>query len=174
MLRLIFAFVDIMLHRRGPESLPSSKFLFWSLLALSVVAEFVLLWLAARPGREFAVGLLVSGFDIWFVWALLRTFNRQARFRQTMTAIFGVEVLLTILQTPLARAVATAPPADPENPTLTLPAFIGFLLLVWAIDITAFVFARALERPYLLCIAIVLGYVLLIEALRATLLQPVI
>ena len=82
MLRLIFAFVDIMLHRRGPESLPSSPFLFWALLALSVVADCAIIWLAGESGRAFFVSLLVTGLDIWFVWALLRTFNRQSRFRQ--------------------------------------------------------------------------------------------
>jgi hypothetical protein len=35
------------------------------------------------------------------------------------------------------------------------------------------VFSRALERPYLLCAAIVIGYFLLIRSLQITLLPPV-
>jgi hypothetical protein len=172
-LRLIFAFVDIMLHRRGPDGLPSSRFLLWALIAVSILADFVVLSLAGSSGRSFAVNVLVAGFNIWFVWALLRTFNKQVRFRQTMTAILGAGVLLTILQTPLVRAVVEAPAPDPQNPAVTLPNVLWFLIFVWAIDIQAFVFSRALERPYLLCIAVVLGYVLLIESLRLTLLRPV-
>ena len=57
MLRLIFAFVDIMLHRRGPDSLPSAPFLLWSLLALSIVADWLILWVAGAPGRVFAMRL---------------------------------------------------------------------------------------------------------------------
>jgi len=171
-LRLIFAFVDIMLHRRGPDSLPSSQFLFWALLALSILADGIILWMAGEPGRAFAVSLLVTGFDLWFVWALLRTFNRQPRFRQTMTAMLGARVLLGVLQVPLVSALAKAPP-DAQNPQVGFAGILWLLLLVWSIDISAFVFSRALERPYLLCAAIVIGYFLLIRSLQITLLPPV-
>jgi hypothetical protein len=172
-LRLIFAFVDIMLHRRGPESLPSSQFLFWALLALSIVTDCIILWMAGEPGRAFAVSLLVTGFDLWFVWALLRTFNKQPRFRQTMTAMLGARVLLGFLQAPLVRALVNAPPQDPQNPQVGFAGILWLLILVWSIDISAFVFSRALERPYLLCAAIVVGYFLLIRALQITLLPSV-
>jgi hypothetical protein len=173
-LRLILAFVDIMLHRRGPDSLPSSQFLLWTLLALSIVADCALLWLAGESARSFAVSLLVTGFDLWFVWAVLRTFGRQPRFRQTMTAILGAELLLAALQAPLVRPLVEAPPPpDPQNPTLTLTGVLWLAILVWAIDISAFVFSRALERPYFLCVAIVIAYFLLMRSLQITLLQPV-
>ena len=171
MLRLIFAFVDIMLHRRGPESLPSSSFLFWALLALSIIADSFIVWLAGAGGRAFVVSLLVTGLDIWFVWALLRVFERQARFRQTMTAMFGVDVLLALLQAPLIRPLVEAPPPDPQNPTITLAGLLSLIILIWSIDISAFVFSRALERPYFLCAAMVIGYFLLIHTLQTTLLQ---
>ena len=173
MLRLIFAFVDIMLHRRGPDSLPSSQFLFWALLALSILTDCIILWMAGEPGRAFAVSLLVTGFDLWFVWALLRTFNKQPRFRQTMTAMLGARVLLGVLQAPLVGALVDAPPPDAQNPQVGLAGVLWLLILVWSIDISAFVFSRALERPYLLCAAIVIGYFLLIRSLQITLLPPV-
>lgn len=173
MLRLILAFVDIMLHRRGPDSLPSSPFLLWSALAASLAADCLVLWLAGRSGRWIAVAVLVLGLNVWFVWALLRTFNRQPRFRQTMTALFGINAIMNVVQIPIVMMLLEEPPLDPENPTLTLPGLIAALILLWAIDISAFVFSRALERPYLLCVAIVIGYALLIESLRVTLLQPV-
>jgi hypothetical protein len=172
-LRLILAFVDIMLHRRGPDSLPSSRFLLWAALAASLAADCLVLSLAGRSGRWFAVAVLVLGLNVWFVWALLRTFNRQPRFRQTMTALFGANAILTTLQAPIVVLLMQEPPLDPENPAVTLPRLIGALIILWAIDITSFVFSRALERPYLLCVAIVIGYALLIESLRVTLLQPV-
>jgi hypothetical protein len=171
-LRLILAFVDVMLHRRGPDSLPSSPFLLWSLFALSFAADLAVIWMAGLSVRWVAVNVLVFGLNVWFVWALLRTFNRQARFRQTMTALLGANVILTLLQLPLVPLLLETP-LDPENPTLTLPRLLGLLIVFWVIDITAFIFSRALERPYLLCVAIVIGYALLIESLQATLLQPV-
>jgi hypothetical protein len=172
-LRLIFAFVDIMLHRRGPDSLPSVPFLLWTLFALSIAAEWLVLWLAGEPARSFVVSVLVGGFDLWFVWGVLRAFGRAPRFRQTMTAILGTDLLLGLLQAPLAPALAATPaPPDPQNVALTLPAALWLLIIVWSIDITAFVLSRALERPYFLCVALVIGYFLLIRSLQITLLQP--
>jgi hypothetical protein len=172
-LRLIFAFVDIMLHRRGPDSLPSSSFLFWTLLGLSIVAEWAVLWLAGESGRAFAVSLLVTGFDLWLVWAVLRTFNRTGRFRQTMTAMLGADLLLLMLQAPLVRPLVEASLSDPQNQEVSLRGVLLLMILVWSIDISAFVLARALERPYFLCVALVIGYFFLIRTLQVTLLQPV-
>jgi hypothetical protein len=171
-LRLISAFVDVMLHRTGPDSLPSSSFLLWAVITLAIVADCIVLWLAGSSGRGYVVAVLVTGFNIWFVWALLRTFNRQGRFRQTVTAILGAGVLLTGLQAPLVLALPEAVQPDSQPATLTLPDLLWFFIRVWWIDINAFVFSRALERPYFLCVAIVIGYVLLIQALQVTLLQP--
>ncbi len=80
MLRLILAFVDIMLHRRGPEDLPSSRFLVWLLLFVSIGVELGVLFANDGALRTAAVSVLVDLLDLWFVWALLRTFNRQKRF----------------------------------------------------------------------------------------------
>ena len=170
MLRLILAFVDIMLHRRGPDTLPSSPFLLWALLPASLIADFAVLWLAGQPPRAFALDALTLGLDIWFVWALLRAFNRQPRFRQTMTALLGAGLLLTALQAPLA---AFEPPLDSEAPTLTPRGLLLLLTYVWAVDIAGFVFSRALERPYFLCVSIVIGYSFLILSLQETLMRPV-
>jgi hypothetical protein len=169
-LRLFFAFVDIMLHRRGPDSLPSSRFLLWLLLAASLAVDLTITWWAGGSGRALAVDVLVLGLDVWFVWALLRTFNRQPRFRQTMTALLGADVVLSLLHAPVIPWLEVP---DPQNPALTLPMLLTVFAFVWAIDINSFVFSRALERPYLLCVAIVIGYYLLIRSLQVTLLQPV-
>jgi hypothetical protein len=175
-LRLILAFVDIMLHRRGPEHLPSSKFLVWLLLVVSVVVELAILFANEGTMRTAAVTLLVALLDVWFVWALLRTFNRQRRFLQTMSALLGAETILNVMGAPLVpllNASAAAATAAGGEPQITLPLLLTALLGVWSIDIAAFVFARALERPYVLCVAIMIGYALLIVSLQTSLLPSV-
>jgi hypothetical protein len=170
-LRLILAFVDIMLHRRGPEDLPASTFLVWSLIVVASGVELAVLFANDNGARAAAVAVLVQLLDIWFVWALLRTFNKQRRFRQTMSALLGTEILITLAGAPLVpllnASAAAAPSAEPQ---LTLPLLLTALLGVWSIDIAAFVFARALARPYVLCVAIMLVYVLLIVSLQTSLL----
>jgi hypothetical protein len=168
--RLIFAFVDIMLHRRGPEHLPSSSFLLWTLLAISVAIEFALLFANGGSSRAMAVTAFMAFLDLWFVWALLRAFGRERRFKQTMTALLGAETILSLCGAPLVPLV-TAAAAAPQ-PQLTLPLVLTALLGIWSIDIGAFVFSRALDRPYALCVAIMVAYVLMIVTLQTTLLQP--
>lgn len=170
MLRLIFAFVDVMLHRRGPEDLPSSKFLVWALLAVSVAVELAVLAANGRGGRAVAVTFLVAFLDVWFVWALLRAFGHERRFKQTMTALLGAETILNVLGAPLVPLVAAA--AATPQPQFTLPFILTALLGVWSIDVGAFVFARALGRPYALCVAIMIAYVLMIVSLQTTILSP--
>ena len=103
----------------------------------------------AAPARWFAVDVLVFGLNVWFVWALLRTFNRQPRFRQTMTALLGAGVLLTCCRRRWSRSLDGAA-AGSAKPGADAAGLLWFLLIVWSIDIGAFVFSRALERPYLL------------------------
>jgi phosphoribosylaminoimidazole carboxylase PurE protein len=80
-LPLVRAFVDIMFHRRGPEDLPSSQFLVWLLLAVAVSVDLGILVANDGGARAAGVAVLIQFLDVWFVWALLRTFNRQPRFR---------------------------------------------------------------------------------------------
>jgi len=169
-LALFLAFVDIMLHRRGPQDLPSSKFLFWTLLAASLGVELAVTFSNGGTALAATVAILVTGLNLWFVWALLRVFNRERRFLQTMTALLGADTILSLIHAPFVPFLELP---DPENPALTIPMVATTLVFLWSVDINAFVFARALERPYLLCVAIVIAYALLIVSLQATLLQPV-
>jgi hypothetical protein len=169
-LRLIFAFLDVMLHRRGPDSMPSSRFLLWLLLGAALVVHAAINAWAGGSARAAAVDALILGLDVWFVFALLRTFGKQPRFRQTMIALLGADIVLSVLFAPVLPFLAEQ---DPQNPELTLPVMLTVAAFVWAIDINSFVFSRALERPYLLCMAIVIGYALLIRSLQITLLQPI-
>jgi hypothetical protein len=167
-LRLIHAFLDVMLHRRGPDSMPPSSFLLWLLLGASLVLQVLINAWAGGSMRAAAVDALILGLDVWFVWALLRTFGKQPRFRQTMIALLGADIVLSVLFAPVLPLLAEQ---DPQNPELTLPVLLTIGAFVWAIDINSFVFSRALERPYFLCMAIVIGYALLIRSLQVTLLQ---
>jgi hypothetical protein len=170
-LPLIRAFFDIMFHRRGPEDLPSSQFLVWLLLAVAVGVDLGIVLANDGGARAAGVALLIQFLDLWFVWALLRTFNRQPRFRQTMSALLGAETILNLAGAPLVPLLATSAAAS-EQPEITLPLLLTALLGIWSIDIAAFVFARALDRPYVLCVAIMLGYVLLTVSLQTSLLPP--
>jgi len=135
-------------------------------LATSLCIELLVLLVDAAPARGVLITLFSTALDLAFVWAVLRAFNREARYRQTMSALLGVNGLLNLLIVPLAlwdRALDT-----PEGDIA--PPWIGLLLLaIWSIDIAGFVLARALERPYALGVAIMLGYIWLSFSLQTSL-----
>jgi hypothetical protein len=92
-----------------------------------------------------------------------------------MSAMLGTETILNVVSAPLVRAAnatAAAAVAASTQPQITLPVLLTMLILIWQIDIAAFVFARAVERPYVLCLVIVIAYFLLINALHSTLAPP--
>jgi hypothetical protein len=164
---LIQVFVEITLHRRGPEHLPSSRFFFMLMLAVSVGVDFLVLLVDDAAARGVLVTLLTTALDLAFVWAVLRTFARERRFKQTMSAMLGVNAILTLLIVPLAlwSQGLEVPEGEIATPWLLL-----LLLAIWSIDVAGFVLARALDRPYALGVAIMLGYVLLSVSLQQSLL----
>lgn len=170
MLRLIFAFGEIALHRRGPEQLPASQFL----LALVLAAYLVVALLTSRLlGLVVYPALMVfveTTLELAFIWCVLRAFERQRRFTQTACAVLGTDALINVLGWPLIFwENALAAPAT----ELTPPQILQFLLWVWSIDISSSILARSLERPYVLAVAIVIGYVLLSVSLRVSMFPPV-
>jgi hypothetical protein len=164
---LIRVFVDICLHRRGPEQLPSSQFFFLLVLAVSVLIDILLLLVDDIGPRNVFVSLLTTVIDVAFVWAVLRTFERQRRFKQTMSAMLGVNAILSLLIVPLAL---WSQALDLPEGEVALPWLLLLVLAIWSIDIAGFVLARALDRPYALGVAIMLGYVLLTVSLQQSML----
>jgi CDP-diglyceride synthetase len=165
--RLILVFFEITLHRRGPEQLPSSQFFFLSVLAVSVCVDLLVLLVDEVAARTVFVTLFTTALDIAFVWAVLRTFDRERRFRQTMSAMLGVNAILSLFIVPLAL---WSQALDVPEGEIALPWVFLLVLAIWSIDIAGFVLARALDRPYALGVAIMLGYVLLTVSLQQSLL----
>jgi uncharacterized membrane protein YagU involved in acid resistance len=169
LLPLISAFVDIALHRRGPEHLPASSFLFGLLLAANLAVNAIAVQIADDPALPFAAVLIQMSLELAFIWCVLRAFERQKRFIQSAAAVLGTDTLLTMIDWPLLvwHRSLDAPATDP-----TLPLLLDALIWVWSIDISAAIMSRALERPYVVAVAIVIGYVMLSLSLRVTLFPP--
>jgi CDP-diglyceride synthetase len=164
--RLLQAFFEIMLHRRGPESLPRSPFFFGLVLALYAPAfYFSLQFGTAKTPYPLVLVVVDTAIELAFIWSLLRAFGHESRFLQTATAILGTTLLLNLLAIPPALWYRSAPPPDPQA---AVPELLLWMLIAWLIDVSGFVVARAVGRPYVLGVAIMLGYVLLVISFRAT------
>ena len=75
--------------------------------------------------------------------------------------MLGTDIVLSLLHAPVVPFLESPDPpaADGDDPACCSRLLVFF----WSIDINAFVFSRALERPYLLCVAIIVGYALLMR-----------
>ena len=95
---LLALFRDIALCRRGPEDLPVSRGLLATLLVTYFVGNFVQALLSGWTLRGVAPLVIVEivMLLVW-VWVLLAFFGRRPRFMQTMSAVLGIALLLTLL-----------------------------------------------------------------------------
>lgn len=154
---LAAAFVEITLHRRGPESLPASRFLFGFVLVCYVSMGLLVLGLR---GAFSPLQLLIFCGDLAlylaFVFAVLRFFKLDRRFRQTAIALLGSDIVINACSLPLALVGQMTGAATDSGPLL----WVFFGLLLWWIDVAGFVLSRALNQPYIVGLMLVILYVM--------------
>jgi hypothetical protein len=141
---LASVFVDITLRRRGPESLPDSTFLVMVLLAIDIPISLVVFRLQGILTLANVVGLLLTtGLMFAFVFAVLRFFKLDRRYRQTVSAMLGVDIVITAAYVPVAL-IGLAFNAPLLEPPLL---WVLLILYLWLVFISGFIFARALSQP---------------------------
>ncbi len=157
--------------RRGPQDIPASRFLFIFTLIGYVLMS--LLHLELRAVDSWQENLLLSVLDIVLLlllfYVLLAVFRRSSRYLQTITALLGVNLLVTALQLPLYvwRHLIDAGPD-----VMTLPDMALLVLLVWFLAIVAHVMRHALEIPYAGAAVISIMYFVLFQTLAGLLVIP--
>ena len=155
--RLGSVFVDIALHRRGPEDLPASRFLLGVVLLLYLSVTLVSLRLTEPMGRAAGLAAYDTALYLGFVWLVLRVLDHSRRFVQTATALLGTETFLTLIGVPLLVWIDLDTMAA-GVPTLATVLFL--LLFLWSVDVAGFVISRALQSAYVVGVLIVIGYIL--------------
>jgi hypothetical protein len=155
--KLALIFVDIAFHRRGPEALPESRFLFSLVLVAYLTVSLLALQINWDLGQ--AVGPLLADvtFCVAFFWFLLQTARRGGRFWQTVTALLGAETFLSLIALPLLVLRSAAAGNEAFEPMTIL---LLTVVLLWSIDVGGFILSRALEQSYVVGVFIMVGYVI--------------
>jgi hypothetical protein len=150
---LIRLFIDIALHRKGPQDVPpANAFLGLVLLAYLVVGAAVLWPSTADMGA--LVAQLVTDLLLLLVFfgGLLLARGRAARIRQTLTAVFGTGALLSTLALPFVWIIAQVLADGDAAPGMALPALVStlalFLLLLASLLVTGHILRHALDWSY--------------------------
>jgi hypothetical protein len=91
-------FLDIVLWRRGPQDLPSSKFLvIVTLIAYELIAALHLVVMHASAMGYFVFLVIDPLLLMGWIWIVLRLYNRPERYMQTISAMLGTATLLALL-----------------------------------------------------------------------------
>lgn len=150
----IGVFWDIVLLRRGPRDLPAA----WGLLATAAGASFAIEFgmIAHRNGAGTA--LAHASFDLALtalVFSALLAFRGQGhRLVQTLTALFGIDALLSL---PLALLSLSAS-GDGHH---LLAGLVFLALLAWNLLVIGHIVRGALDVPLLNGVAVAMSFTIL-------------
>lgn len=154
MTSILKLYLDIALLRRGPEDVPVSRgLLFWTVVAYLLLSVALVANLGDANGGVLPV---VTGIAIAFGWFrfLLARFGRAERFLQTITAYFGFSLLFRLATAPLVGALA--PYADKPQELPTALMLLAVPVSVYQIFVAARILRAAIERPMLVCVALLI------------------
>lgn len=151
---LIRLFLDIALHRRGPQDVPAGRGVFLGALAAYLAVGAAVLWPSASGVGEVYAQLAVDlGLLVGVCGGLLFLTGHAARLGQTLAALFGTGALLSAAALPFVWAVARSigdaavtPDAVPPAALFGTLALFGLLLV--SLLVTGHILRHALEWSY--------------------------
>ncbi len=153
LLKTIF---DILLLRKGPDSLPRSWLVFYAALIASVLVSMVstvVVFPDIVPMHD--VTLLLAVLNVTFYFLVLYIAGYPARILQSLTAVLGADAMLTVLY--LGGFLAVNLLAE-RSTALSLAVLISF----WSVPVEGHIIARAIGRHWGIGIAIAMAsYILL-------------
>jgi len=155
---LLILFWRISRLQKGPEDVPASTALLMLMLMLMLFLDLVSTHLGLPGVRIFEILLIVivaNASVLVLTAVLLQLFGYVQRILQTLTALLGTSILITVLAMPVLFGLQTR---------MDNPGGWGILLLVfelWHLVITAHILRRALSISILLALLLAMGYKLL-------------
>lgn len=153
---LAAVFIDIALHRSGPERLPSTPFLVTLLLALYFPVNAVRLYVSgAAAGFDYVFVVIDTALFFGFVYGVLSFFRRKRRFRQTASALLGTDILINLIGIPVSAGGS----AVTNSTFATIVSVIYLILFLWWIDVAGFIISKAIEQPYVVGVMFTIFYV---------------
>lgn len=151
----IGVYLNLLLLRRGPRDLPASTPLLVAAAGASFGIEFAGLAHRTTAGLAFARAALDLALMAGAFSALLVLRGQSHRLRQTLSALLGVDALLSL---PSAVAVLSASGKEHDE----LLAYLFLPILAWSVLVNAHIVRSALEVPMLNGVAIAMTFVVVV------------
>ena len=154
---LLKTFLDILLLRKGPESLPHSPFLFGAMLLLSLgVSALATAVLAPGENPRHDLTLLINGIGLAYFFVLLLLTGRLSRFIQTGTALLGVDFLLTAFVVVFSVFVGAV--TDPRSALI-----LAVLISLWSVPVQGHIISKAIDCNWIIGFALALSVFIMLQ-----------
>lgn len=126
----------------SPSSLPAGL----ACIMLSLLAYLVtgLLWLADEQGVPAVLMQIVLEIGILYAFSfiILKFRNKIERLQQTLSALIGINLVISLVSIPIMSVLPEAP-GDGQINALTLQ--VNRLILFWTLAVISLIFKRAFE-----------------------------
>ena len=165
---IFLLFWRICIFQSGPETVPSGNSFVIMVIAVNALLNVVVqLLLGGDDGSLLravtlaVVSLAGTGGLIWFIMTLMQLGSRVP---QTITAVFGVDIIMTTITSVLFAVAGSIE----EN----IAVFVISLLTLWSLAIYGFIFHRAMNLHIGFGIALALFVVIFSVAITQTAIAP--
>lgn len=167
LITLTLPFIQIIAHRAGPQHLPASRFLLALVIVLHIAVYYAAMLILDVPApRSFALPMVDTIVQGVLFSALLMFLGLQARVLQTLTAVFGADVLLNLLQLPLA----VIGPLSSDSPVALISLLSLIALALWSLGVKGHILRHAAGFPYFVGVALALAFLIGFLAIEQALL----
>lgn len=140
---IVSLFWYIATFRAGPDRVPASTTFLGVVIGLNILVNVALFLLLNEVEFLRVVTLIVVNLAVTagLIWGVMMLLNMGERFLQTITALFGADLILSTVTNLIAWSVQRGFGDTATN----VQFFIIALLFMWTLGVYGFVFHRALN-----------------------------
>ena len=165
---IVLLFWRICIFQTGPDTVPANNAFLIMIIAANAVLNIAVQYLLVgqdqsllRAATLAIVSLAGTGGLIWFMMALM---SLGTRVPQTITAVFGVDIIMTAITSVLFASAGMIE----QN----IAVFVITLLTLWSLAVYGFIFHRAMNIHIGFGIAMALFVVVFSVAITQTAITP--
>lgn len=150
-MNLLKLFWNICLFRQGPEDIPASTFLLRLIIVFYLIANGIILLLQSE-GQTLLVQLPVQLILVMtFFWGLLYFYHKRERYPQTICAVLGCDIIISLCALPPLVWIIT-------THSQGLPNFILLGIMAWQLAVMGHILQRAISQPFYFGVGLALVY----------------
>ncbi len=160
MLQFIKTLWNICLLRGGPQDVPYSATLVTAIVTIHYcLTVFFIAWTHGISNGLGMAAMLV-GVSFAAIFLVLRMRKVPERFVQTVSALFGTSIILSLMALPLLIMVATMAQMAGGS-MIMLGQWVGIAVEIWILIVAGHIFRNALAIPLFVGVILSIGIALL-------------